>query len=276
MSADDGKEFLALETAQHVAPDATLQARSVPRLWTVRDLFLFLGCAAVALVAANFLALAGYAALHFLLGREISPHALRDDPFFILALQSIFHGLLLGYIYLLVVVNYRQPFWAALNWRAIGRREALRFFGGGVLLALAMQLAPPLFPDREIFPLQRLFSSPQAAYAIGGFAILIAPFMEELIFRGVLFRFFEHLVGLRFAVAGTAVLFAALHVPEYWGAWNHVFLILLVGLTFSLARGLTGSLTPSVILHVAYNACQMLALFLETQQFQALGLLAKL
>jgi hypothetical protein len=140
-----------------------------------------------------------------------------------------------------------------------------------VLLSLLVQLAPPVLPDREDFPLLRLFSSPEAAYALTAFAVLIAPFMEELIFRGVLFRFFENLVGVRFAVAGTAILFAGLHVPEYWGAWNHVLLILLVGVAFSLARGLTGSLAPSVVLHVAYNAGLMVAFFFETNQFRALG-----
>jgi membrane protease YdiL (CAAX protease family) len=38
---------------------------------------------------------------------------------------------------------------------------------------------------------------------------------------------------------------------------------------FSLARGLTGSLAPSVILHLAYNTGLMVAFFFETHQFRA-------
>jgi len=98
--------------------------------------------------------------------------------------------------------------------------------------------------------------------------VLVAPFMEELIFRGVLFAFFENLVGLRFAVVSTALLFAGLHVPEYWGAWHHAALILLVGVVFSMARGLTGSLAPSVILHFAYNTTLMTGLFIGSQHFR--------
>jgi hypothetical protein len=195
---------------------------------------------------------------------------LRDNPFFLLSLQMVFHALVVGVIYLFLAVNHGLPFWAALKWQRPTARLARLCILGGVALALLVELAPALLPDRNDFPLQRLFSSPQAAYAIAFFAILIAPFMEELIFRGVLFRFFENLVGWRFAIVGTGLLFAGLHVSEYWGAWNHVLLICIVGLAFSLARGLTGSLAPSVILHTAYNAALMAGLYLQTDQFRAI------
>jgi membrane protease YdiL (CAAX protease family) len=77
-------------------------------------------------------------------------------------------------------------------------------------------------------------------------------------------------VGLRFAIAATALLFAALHVQEYRGAWNHALLILIVGLVFSLARGLTGSLAPSIVLHISYNATQMIVLFFASDHFRAI------
>jgi membrane protease YdiL (CAAX protease family) len=242
-----------------------------PKLWSWRDLILFVASAAMAQVAANLLVLAGYLGLQPVLGWQIPPQALHHNTFFLLALQTVFYVLVVGYIYLLVAAKYRQPFFAALSWHQPTSRTALLFFLGGALLSVVVELAPTVLPDREDFPLLRLFSSPLAAYALAAFAVFLAPFMEELIFRGVLFRFFEHLVGIRFAVVGTAILFAGLHVPEYWGAWNHVLLISLVGVVFSLARGLTGSLTPSVILHLAYNTGLVVAFFFETHQFRAFG-----
>ena len=139
---------------------------------------------------------------------------------------------------------------------------------GGIALALFTLVALVLLPDKQSFPLEQLFTSRRAAYLVGGFAVLVAPFMEELIFRGVLFAFLENLVGLRFAVVSTALMFAALHVPEYWGAWHHAALILLVGVAFSAARGLTGSLAPSVILHFAYNTTLMTGLFIGSERFR--------
>ncbi len=238
--------------------------------WTLRNLVVLVICAVLALLAANILVIAGYAALQPILGWPKISQAVHNNPFLLLALQSVFHALIFLTVYLFIVVNHRLPFWETLMWRTPAVPKTLLFFLGGIGLAVVIQIMPPLLPDRDDFPLTRLFTSPQAGYAIAAFAILIAPFMEELIFRGVLFSFFQHLVGDRFAVLGTAVLFGALHVPEYWGAWNHVFLILIVGLVFSAARGGTGSLAPSVILHVAYNASLMTALFIQTKHFRDL------
>jgi membrane protease YdiL (CAAX protease family) len=117
--------------------------------------------------------------------------------------------------------------------------------------------------------------SAPASYVVGAFALLVAPFMEEMIFRGVLFAIFERRAGVGFAVVATALLFAGLHVPEYWRAWNHAILILVVGGVFSLARAKTGSLAPCVFLHLGYNASMVAGLFLQTQHFRTLqGMLA--
>jgi hypothetical protein len=236
--------------------------------WTLRNLLVLIVTSLIALLAANMLVVAGYAALQPIMGWPKISQAVHNNPFLLLALQSVFHALIFLTIYLFIVVNHRLPFWETLMWQTPAAPKALLFFLGGIALAVAIQIMPPLLPDRDDFPLTRLFTSPQAGYAIAAFAILIAPFMEELIFRGVLVSFFQHLAGDRVAVLGTAALFAVLHVPEYWGAWNHVLLILLVGLVFSGARGVTGSLVPSVILHVAYNGSLMTALFIQTRHFR--------
>jgi hypothetical protein len=135
-------------------------------------------------------------------------------------------------------------------------------------MSAVVLLVPPILPDADKFPLEQLFSSRASAYAVGAFAILVAPPMEELLFRGLLFAIFERQVGWRFAVLATAVLFAGLHVPEYWRAWNHILMILLVGVAFSLARGVTGSLAPSVLLHLGYNASMMIGVFIQTHHFR--------
>lgn len=258
---------------QPAEPEPTSQVSPSP--WTVRNLLILIVCGAIALVAANLLTLTGYTVLRSMLGWRTPSKDLGENPLFLLALQTVFHALIFVVCYLFIVVNCHLPFWSTLKWRRPDSSLLWRFLPAGVLLALIVQLAPPILPDRDDFPLTRLFTSPLAGYAIAGFAVLIAPFMEELIFRGILFLFFENLVGPRFAIVGTAVLFASLHMPEYWGAWNHVLLILFVGLVFSLARGLTGALAPSVLLHLAYNAALMAGLYAQTEGFRTLGLLLR-
>ena len=263
----------ALE-AGPAAPAAGPPSRREPVLWSVRDLVLFVAFAVVWLFVSQLLSFTAYAALRPIMGWRTPPQALDDNAYFAVATQAIFYGPLLLYIVLLVVVHYRQPFWAGIRWRNPGLRQFIRLFFGGILLAFGVLFGFSFLPDHNTFPLERLFSSPGAAYALGAFAVLIAPFMEELIFRAVFFSFFDYRVGLGFAVVGTAVLFAAMHVPEYWPAWSHVVMILLVGLVFSLARGITGSLAPSVILHTAYNAALMSGLFFGTHHFHNLQALS--
>jgi hypothetical protein len=252
------------------APGA-LPNHEVPesRPWTLRNLLVLLGCAFLALIAANFLAMAGYMLLVSKPNWKLAPEALRYNAIFNASLLTTFHILFLGVIYLFLAVNHGLPFWKGLAWRKISARTAGACSLGGVALAILIQFAPPILPSSQEFPLQKLFNSPAAGYAIAAFAILIAPFMEELIFRGLLFAFLERLAGVPMAVVGTAALFAALHVSQYWGAWNHVVLITLVGICFSLVRGVTGSVTPAYVLHTAYNATLIAGLFWQSNYFRS-------
>jgi hypothetical protein len=247
---------------------------SLPAPWALRDLLLFLAFVPVAFFAANILVLIGYALIQPTFHLHLTKERLSSDPFFLLALQTVFYCLILAYTYALVTVGHAQPFWPMLRWRRLTPGKMLACLVGGAFMTVAIALLPPVLPDANQFPLENMFNSRAAAYAIGAFAILVAPFMEEMIFRGILFGIFESQVGLRFAILITAILFGGLHVPEYWGAWNHMFLIFLVGLVFSLARGRSGSLAPSVFLHVGYNGSMMIALFLSTQHFRNLSALA--
>ncbi len=244
------------------------RAEVPPVTWRLRDLILFLAFAALSLMIASFVAFAGFAIFRPLAGWTISNKELANNTFFNVATQLIFYLFLLGYISLLIKTGYRLPFWRGLGWRKVRAGGLVYLVLAGVCLSLAVELMPRLLPDTEKFPLEQMFSSPAAAYVVALFAVLVAPFMEELVFRGVLFAFLENLVSVRFAIVGTAVLFAGLHVPEYWHAWNKVFLILLVGFVFSLVRGVSGSVTASFILHLSYNGSQMFALFVSSNHFR--------
>ena len=248
-------------------PPVELSVKPLPEQWRVRDLLIFLVVAFLTLVAANLFVFVGYAFLSPLMQWKIPIQNLQTNVTFILTLQLVWYMLLLVYVYLFVRLYYRTSFLSTLKWKKLSAHSTVRYLLGGTALSLVVMIIPPLLPEGKHFPLERMFNSPASAYAIAAFAVLVAPFMEELLFRGLLFAFFEKHGGLTFAIAATAVLFAGLHIPEYWGAWNNVVMILVVGVTFSVVRGLTGSLTPSFVLHLAYNGTLMLLLFLQTQHF---------
>ena len=78
-------------------------------------------------------------------------------------------------------------------------------------------------------------------------AIACAPFAEEYLFRGLLFRSMDRAWGDRRAVIGSAAFFAVYH-PLL--AWPPVFLL---GVANALLFKRTGRLLPAVILHMIYN-----------------------
>jgi membrane protease YdiL (CAAX protease family) len=252
-------------------PLAELVIKPLPEQWRIRDLLIFIAVGLGSLLAAGPIAIVGYyVAIAPIVGKVIPFQELRTNVIFGLCVQLLWYGFLLACIYLFVTHYYKDSFLNALKWRRLSLHSTVRYLLGGATLSLVVMIVPPLLPEKKGFPLEKMFNSPASAYAIAAFAVLVAPFMEELLFRGVLFAIFEKHGGLTFAIGATALLFAGLHVPEYWGAWNNVVMILVVGLAFSIVRGLTGSLTPSFVLHLAYNGTLMSLVYFHTQHFHKL------
>ena len=87
-------------------------------------------------------------------------------------------------------------------------------------------------------------------YAI--MAIGFAPFAEEYLFRGLLFRALDREWGGWRAVVGGAAFFAIYHPPLSW------LPVGLLGAANCLLFKKTGRLAPAVLLHMVYNAVVLL------------------
>jgi membrane protease YdiL (CAAX protease family) len=85
----------------------------------------------------------------------------------------------------------------------------------------------------------------RVSYAV--IAIVFAPFAEEYLFRGLLFRALDREWGGWRALVGSAAFFAIYHPPL---AWPPVFL---VGLTTAFVFKKTGRLAAAVVVHMVYN-----------------------
>ncbi len=79
-------------------------------------------------------------------------------------------------------------------------------------------------------------------------AVLFAPFAEEYLFRGLLFRALDREWGGWHAVLGSAAFFAIYHPPLSW------LPVALLGITNALLFRKTGRLAPAIALHMVYNA----------------------
>jgi hypothetical protein len=122
-------------------------------------------------------------------------------------------------------------------------------------------------PDQV--PFDRLFRTVPAIHLMAVFGILVAPFMEELFFRGFLYPVIRRW-GTAAAIAGTAGAFAFVHGAQYGWAWSAVLLMFLVGLTLTIARAWTGSVAPGYLIHVGYNLTLFVVMYFATDHFRHL------
>jgi len=155
---------------------------------------------------------------------------------------------------------------ASLGWRSARSREvAVGLCAGVALVAFYLFVLVRVFPPAS----GQKWGPMATATAIGGWqralwaiTALLAPPIEEFVFRGVLWSGLRRSFGA--AVAGLLVtaLFVGSHSTEalnYWPAWLPIA-SLGVG-TVSL-RAQTGSLVPPLGVHAAYNVCLVLTVYL--------------
>ena len=68
-----------------------------------------------------------------------------------------------------------------------------------------------------------------ALYTVAFLAVFTAPFVEEVIYRGILYSALQRTTGTVLAVVIVTLLFAAVHVPQYWGSPSTIMLLTTFG-----------------------------------------------
>ena len=146
-----------------------------------------------------------------------------------------------------------KPWWSELSPSSsllIGAAGgvALGLFAHGYLAVL--HLFP--FAAQMIDKSREQMANPALHIAYAVAAVGFAPFAEEYLFRGLLFRALDREWGGWHAVIGAAAFFAIYHQPLAW------LPVGLVGVANALLFKKTGRLAPAVLLHMVYNAVVLL------------------
>ncbi len=132
-----------------------------------------------------------------------------------------------------------------------------------VYLTLAVTFPPA--PDQLKGPLH-------SAVMMGGWprhiwvllALLVAPPVEEFVFRGVLFAGFSRSWGPYVSGLIVTVVFVALHALEISGYWPALLAITTLALAALYARIKTNSLAPAIVLHASYNLLATVGVYAGT------------
>jgi membrane protease YdiL (CAAX protease family) len=210
-------------------------------------------------------------AVHVAMQVNINPAAPRvtdllSEVRFQLPVQFVSYAFTVWFVLMTARVKYQRSLLEALQWRTMGERT-WQFLPAGVALALVSQLIPLMFPSNRHFPIEKMLKDPVSGWTMAFFGVCIAPFVEEMIFRGMIYPVIERRWGLEPAVLGSAVLFASIHAAQLGGALPELGAIFLVGVALGYARGRSGSLVPGFLMHTTYNATLFAAIVVATKGF---------
>jgi membrane protease YdiL (CAAX protease family) len=103
-------------------------------------------------------------------------------------------------------------------------------------------------------------------------AVMVAPLVEETVFRGYLYPLFAKSFGIAPGVVLTGILFGVMHGSQLGWSWGIVGLLILVGMIFTFARAYTGTVLASFLLHLGYNSAIAITTILSTRGFTRLPL----
>lgn len=149
-----------------------------------------------------------------------------------------------------------------LGWMGVRGRDLLQWVvamtSSTILVTLVVNGIYESFFNKEPTPqvALELLSGEGTSFAIKMViaiaAVVVAPLVEEIYFRGVIFRGLVPLVGLRLAVAGSALLFAIVH-----GSLCSLLPLSVVGAILALAYWRSRTLWLPILMHSCFNLCSV-------------------
>ena len=188
-----------------------------------------------------------------------------DKLFIFLNVLSVFpaHFLTLALVWAVVTRFGKLPFWSTIGW---GWRENFGIWKSAAIaiaLFFVAVLLGYLFREQPTEMEKLVLSSRKTAYAIAILAIATAPFVEELVYRGVLFAAVEKAAGVVWATLIVASLFAGIHVWEYWPNLGALSTIALLSFALTFVRARTGRILPGIVIHFIFNGIQSVLIILQ-------------
>ncbi|MFI5116554.1 MAG: CPBP family intramembrane glutamic endopeptidase [Terriglobales bacterium] len=194
---------------------------------------------------------------------------LATNAFVVIGAQAAAYPIVLLFMFVRVRSRSHEPFGKAIHWNWPGI-SAPGFFVMGTIVAVAVDGASRFLPIPKSLPMDKYFHDASSAYLMAAFGVTLAPLLEELFFRGLLYPLLRRAFGLIMAVIATAAAFAAIHGTQLGYAWAPVLSIFVVGVAFTVARARTNSVAASFLMHCGYNFALFALLWLASDHYRHL------
>jgi uncharacterized protein len=163
-----------------------------------------------------------------------------------------------------IIVTYgnKYSFKGMLGWE-MGGFKLHYLIGIALIFFILAVLIGNLFPEKENDLLRILKSSRSAVLVVAFMATFTAPLVEEVVYRGIMYSAFQRTMGVTGSVILVTLLFALVHVPQYYPSYSTIFVICLLSLILTLIRAKSNNLLPCIILHTIFNGIQSSLLVAE-------------
>jgi hypothetical protein len=203
-----------------------------------------------------------------------------SDVRLILASEAILYLFTFGFSLLVFPLFWKESFFAGIQWRGTVALNRFRPLVGAALICLGLAaLDGTLMPGPSNAPIETMLRAPGAAWLMFGFGITIAPFFEEMFFRGFLLPALctawdwaieqvNHkpappldanghpqwsIPAMVVASVLTSLTFALVHVAQQGHSLGPFLLLIVVSLILCAVRLKTRSLASSTLVHACYN-----------------------
>jgi len=199
-----------------------------------------------------------------------SPEALVTDRMLIFfSVVGILPTHLLTFVMVWALVSYagRRPFWKNIDfgWPA-NSSHAMTTLVSVVVAILLFSVAYVItatYGDRKTDLDLMIESSIYTRFATAFVAVVTAPLVEELIYRGLIYKALEKAAGVAVAVVIVSLLFAGVHVFQYRNNLAVIAVITLLSITLTVARAVSGKVLPAFIIHLVFNGIQSVLIVLS-------------
>jgi membrane protease YdiL (CAAX protease family) len=183
--------------------------------------------------------------------------------------QALLSAATLGFLYVMVRGRSAAPFWQTMGWRgfrdvASSGSIVLRYVFAGFALAMVVGWLGNFVGRESGIPMEELFRSRQSVLMLTALGILVAPVVEETIFRGCIYPVIARKFGITTGVVVTGALFGLAHAQQLGGAWGQIGLLICVGIVLTYIRARAGTVAASYFVHLGYNTILFAGFYIAT------------
>lgn len=198
-----------------------------------------------------------------------SPEALVSDKMLIFfSVVGILPTHVLTFVMVWAIVSYagRRPFWKNIDFgwppNSTPAMTTLVSVVVAIILFSLAFLITMMYGERKTDLDLMIESSIYTRFATAFVAVVTAPLVEELIYRGLIYKALEKAAGVAISVVFVSLLFAGVHVIQYRNNLAVIAVITLLSITLTVARAVSGKVLPGFIIHLVFNGIQSVLIVL--------------